>query len=167
VNADSSLFLPDFRARERSVQVLMQVAGRSGRGERGGKVIIQTYRPDLECLEAVRKQNFEEFEITELEFRRHQRYPPYCRLSRLIYSHVSEAQTRWEASRRAAEMRSAIRRLGASDVDLIGPAPCYRRRVAGRWRWQIIMRASEPGTLLSQFDWPAGWAIDVDPVTML
>jgi primosomal protein N' (replication factor Y) len=164
VSADTGLHLPDFRAAERTFQLLTQVAGRAGRGLLGGRVILQTYHPDHEVIVAASQHDYEGFYRQELEHRRLLGYPPFQRLTRLVYRHPDPDRARREAERVGRLVRRDLERAG-DPSDLIGPAPCYFDRVRGDFRWQIVLRASDPRPLIPPL--PEGWIIDVDPVTLL
>jgi len=166
VNADIGLHLPDFRAGERTFQLLTQVAGRAGRGERPGRVIIQTYQPDHYAVDAASRYDYEGFAAAELESRRASRYPPFARLVRMMFTHANPRFAREDALRvqRALSLRRAET---GSDVEVIGPSPAYIPRVRGRWRWQLLLRGRDPASLVRDFLLPQGWAIDVDPATLV
>jgi primosomal protein N' (replication factor Y) len=165
VNADTALHLPDFRAGERTFQLLTQVAGRAGRGERPGRVIIQTYTLDHYAIDAASRYDYEGFAVRELQFRRDTGYPPFARLVRLTLAHTNERWAREEATRvaRALTHRRAER---GSDADVLGPTPAYVPRLRGRWRWQILLRGRDPASLVRDFVLPQHWSIDVDPASM-
>jgi primosomal protein N' (replication factor Y) len=164
VSADTGLHLPDFRAAERTFQVLTQVAGRAGRGLLGGRVILQTYHPDHEAIVAASQHDYEGFYRQELEHRRVLGYPPFQRLTRLVYRHPDPNRARREAERVGHLVRRGLERAG-DPSDLIGPAPCFFDRVRGDFRWQVVLRASDPRPLIPPL--PGGWIVDVDPVTLL
>jgi primosomal protein N' (replication factor Y) len=164
VNADIGLHLPDFRAGERTFQLLTQVAGRAGRGERAGRVIVQTYRPDHYAIDAAARYDFEGFVAKELDARRAAGYPPYGRLVRLLFAHTNARFAREEAMRVAHELELRRSELGA-ETDVLGPAPAYVARAYGRWRWQILLRGREPEELARELTLPAGWTVDVDPAS--
>jgi primosomal protein N' (replication factor Y) len=166
VNADIGLHLPDFRAGERTFQLLTQVAGRAGRGDRPGRVIIQTYQPDHYAIDAASRHDYEGFAAAELDARRRMGYPPYARLTRLLFAAVNPRSAREEAMRlhRALSQRRAEQ---GSDVEVLGPSPAYVPRVRGRWRWQILLRGSDPAALVRGFVLPPNWAVDVDPATLV
>ncbi|MBI5284454.1 MAG: primosomal protein N' [Chloroflexi bacterium] len=166
VNADVGLHLPDFRSGERTFQLLTQVAGRAGRGERPGRVIIQTYTPDHYAIELAARHDYEGFAAAELEGRRQAGYPPYARLVRLTLAHPNPRFAREDAMRvhRALSHRRA--EIG-SDVDVLGPSPAYVPRVRGRWRWQLLLRGRDPAALVRGFVLPANWVVDVDPASLL
>jgi len=167
ISADTALHLPDFRASERTFQLLTQVAGRAGRSILGGRVIIQTYSPRHYAIQAASRHDYESFYRQETAFRREQGYPPFARLARLVYRHREEDRCATEAQRVADLMRSEVRRRGLPDASLIGPAPCFFRRLQGRYRWQIALRAPDPAVLLRSFEFPPGWQVDIDPVEVL
>jgi primosomal protein N' (replication factor Y) len=167
VSADTALYLPDFRAAERTFQLLMQVAGRAGRSPLGGQVILQTYNPDLPIIRAAAAHDYATFYRDELADRREGRYPPFKRLARLLFTGSGAARARREAERMAQVLRVHIARRGEPDVEIVGPAPCFYRRLRGQHRWHILVRADEPEGLLRPIPLPLGWRVDVDPVDLL
>jgi primosomal protein N' (replication factor Y) len=167
VAADVGLFLPDFRASERTFQLLTQVAGRAGRSELGGEVVVQTYHPDHYAILAASDHDYEGFYRQEMSFRRQQMYPPVRRVARLVYHHGQRAKAQAEAQRVADALRAEIASQSLPDTDLIGPAPCFYARQRGEWRWQIVMRSPDPVLPLRSFALGPGWRIDVDPVDLL
>jgi primosomal protein N' (replication factor Y) len=167
VTADTALQLPDFRASERTFQILTQVAGRAGRSILGGKVIIQTYTPQHFCIQAASRHDYEGFYRQELEFRRQQGYPPFKRLVRLLFTNPNAQKCEDEARKLHHRLEDAIARWGVADVDLIGPAPCFIERIRGQYRWQIVLRGSDPTVILEELLLPQGWRVDVDPVNLL
>jgi primosomal protein N' (replication factor Y) (superfamily II helicase) len=167
VAADTGLFLPDFRASERTFQLLTQVAGRAGRSTLGGQVIVQTYHPDHYAVVAASHHDYEEFYRKEMAFRREQGYPPVRRLARLIFHHTQRATAQAEATRMAQQLSAEIERLVLQEADLIGPAPCFFGRQRDAYRWQVILRAPEPAILLRHLPIPLGWRLDIDPVDLL
>jgi primosomal protein N' (replication factor Y) len=167
VNADQGLHLPDFRAGERVFQLLTQVAGRAGRGPRGGRVIIQTYNPHHYALVAASHHDYQAFYQQETAFRRRLGYPPFSHLARLVYSHPNAQACQREAQRLSRRIQEELEALGATDLQIIGPAPCYVSRLRGRYRWQLILRGSQPQELLREIPLPRGWTLDVDPGALL
>jgi primosomal protein N' (replication factor Y) len=167
VAADTGLFLPDFRAAERTFQLLTQVAGRAGRSTLGGEVIVQTYHPDHYAVVAASNHDYDAFYRQEMAFRRQQGYPPVRRLARLVYHNTQRAKAQAESARLAEQLRAEITRLGLTDTDLIGPAPCFFSQQRGEFRWQLVVRSPDPATLLRQAPPPLGWRLDIDPVDML
>ncbi|MBM4430864.1 MAG: primosomal protein N', partial [Chloroflexi bacterium] len=167
VSADTALHLPDFRASERTFQLLTQVAGRAGRSILGGKVVIQTYTPQHFSIQAASRHDYEGFYGQELEFRRQHGYPPFGRLLRLLFTDVSARKCQVEVDRLYNLLQATLRGQAIASTDLIGPAPCFTPRIAGRYRWQIVIRGPQPTELLRHLSLPPGWHIDVDPVSLL
>jgi primosomal protein N' (replication factor Y) len=165
VSADTGLNLPEYRAAERTFQILTQVSGRAGRGLLGGRVILQTYQPDHYVIQAAAGHDYQVFYKQELRHRQQLGYPPYLRLARLVLRHVSSSSAEAEAERLAAKLSSKIKTMEAK-ADLIGPAPCFYKKVRGRYRWQIVIRAANPISLIPE-ELPDGWTLDIDPVTLL
>ena len=167
VSADTALHLPDFRAAERTFQLLVQVAGRAGRGLRGGRVILQTYHPEHYAIRAAAAHDYSAFARRELAFREEMGYPPYGRLARLLYRHTQARKARQEAEALAEAIRERLREEGRPATDLIGPAPAFFARLRGAYRWHLLLRHPDPAALLRQVPIPPGWRVDVDPVDLL
>ncbi len=163
VLADVGLAVPDYRAGERTFQLLFQVAGRSGRGA-PGKVIIQTYQPGNYAIRAAAAQDYSRFYEEEISHRSQHGNPPFGKLIRLTYSHLNRAKCEQEAVRLATVLSQAQGEWGLSDVIILGPMPGYPTRLRGHYRWQITLRGAQPRTLLDRVDTPSGWTVDVDPV---
>ncbi len=166
ISADTSLYLPDFRAGERTFQLISQVAGRAGRGSSGGRVIVQTYTPQHYAIKAAAIYDYRAFYEHETQHRRYYDYPPFSRLARLLYTHTNPHACQGEAER-VYRLLEEEKNVGAMDVALIGPAPAFIRRVRGRYRWQIIVKSPDPSQILANLPLPQGWAIDIDPVSLL
>jgi primosomal protein N' (replication factor Y) (superfamily II helicase) len=164
--ADIGLLLPDYRSAERVFQVLMQVAGRAGRGSIAGRAILQTYMPEHYALGPAASHDFPAFFRKELEYRRVLGYPPFRRLARMVYAHHDATRAKRTCETVADGLRSRIQSEDRRETDLIGPAPCFFEKIAGRYRWQVILRGPHPETLI---DLPIaeGWQADVDPVSLL
>ena len=135
ISADTGMHLPDFRASERTFQLLTQVAGRSGRGDVSGEVVIQTRLPESPVLQAAADQDFDAFVELETEERRLAAFPPFGRLIALRWR--GRAEEKVEAAAVAG-----VRCLGAGEtgVDLLGPAPAPLARLKGFHRWQALLR---------------------------
>ncbi len=170
ISADTGLHLPDFRAPERSFQLLTQVSGRAGRASLPSRVVVQTYTPDHYAVVAAADQDYNRFYREEISFRQAAGYPPHARLVRFVYASNDADTCRESASTLRALLTRAIAEHSLEGVELIGPAPCFAARVNGTYRWQLIARAHPgAGVRLSQLrDYlPPGWSIDVDPVDLL
>jgi len=180
VNADVGIHLPDFRASERTFQLLSQVAGRAGRGSLGGEVIIQTSLPDHYAVRAAVAHDYDAFAERELAERERPAYPPWVRLVNVVVSspvqglalEAAEAGARW-LRRTWTERKSSA----PADVELVGPAPAPIEKLHGRWRWHFLLRSRSPRALgaaaralAEGFRLPAGdvrLALDRDPVALL
>lgn len=169
VAADLGLYLPDFRAAERTFQLLTQVAGRAGRSKRGGRVILQSYTPHHYALQAAAEHDYHAFYQREMAFRQEQNYPPVSRLARLIFWHKKLETAEEQTQRMARTLRQRAQELGVwgEGIDILGPAPAPYARFRKYYRWQIILRAANPSAFLRGLDIPFGWRIDVDPVSMM
>ena len=167
ISADVALHLPDFRAGERTFQLLEQVAGRAGRGPRGGRVIIQTYTPTHYAVEAAAAHDYHALYQQEIDFRRRLGYPPFGRLALLTFAHTGEAFAQEQAALMAQRLKEERDRRGLPNLDILGPAPAFVPRVRGRWRWHVTLRGSDPAALLRDLSLPRGWTLDVDPASVL
>ncbi len=140
VSADGLLNLSDYRANERAFQTLTQVAGRAGRGDDPGKVIMQTYTPEHRVIQAVRRHEYTSFVETELAERTALNYPPSGRLVLLRLSSLDAAEVAACAVQLASVCHGYIQRLSVPGCELLGPAPAAIMRVANRYRWQILLK---------------------------
>jgi primosomal protein N' (replication factor Y) len=176
VLADTGLSLPDFRAAERTFQLLTQVAGRAGRGQDPGRVLVQTYHPDAEPVRRVIAHDFNGFAEQELEWRKGLAYPPFSRMAAVRIEAIDPGTAERIAKNVA---RAAVRHLPPPElgVRMLGPAPAPIARLQGKSRWQLLLKgpthASLAGPLLAieraAEDRPASAkvVIDVDPGAML
>lgn len=171
VSADTAINLPDFRAAERTFQLLAQVAGRAGRGPSGGHVVLQTYTPEHYAIQFAAQHDYAGFYAQERAFRQQMNYPPFARLVRLVRSDPNPVRCRDRAQDLASQLEQAVRHYQLGTIDLIGPAPCFLKRLRGRWRWQILARAPLPAKelerLLDLVPHPHGWQLDLDPLDIL
>jgi primosomal protein N' (replication factor Y) len=167
ITADTTLNLPDFRAGERTFQLLSQVAGRAGRGSTEGRVIIQTYSPEHYAVQAAARHDYPGFYRQEIGYRRQLHNPPFSRLASIIYAHPNDAACQREITRMKSQLTAEINTRGMAGISLIGPAPAYIHRRRGRYRWQLLVRGSEVSGLLSSLNFTSGWTIDIDPVSLV
>ncbi|HLB26114.1 MAG TPA: primosomal protein N' [Dehalococcoidia bacterium] len=167
ISADTALRFPDFRSGERTFQLLEQVAGRAGRGPRGGRVVIQTYSPEHYAVIAAAAHDYHALYAREIEFRRRLGYPPFGRLARLVFAHTNERYAQEQAASMVRHLRGERDRRGLPNLDVLGPAPAFVPRLRGRWRWQVIVRGGDPAELLADAPFPRGWTLDIDPVSLL
>ena len=161
IAADVTLNLPDYLAPERTFQLLAQVAGRAGRGPLPGRVLIQTYAADHYAIQAAARMDVDGFADEELRRRRLLGYPPACLLARLLVADPDRAR----AEQRGRGVATAMALPG---VEVLGPLPMYVPRRAGRWRFQVVLRATSEAARMAALERvPAGVAIDVDPESLL
>lgn len=167
LSADVGLFLPDFRAAERVFQVLTQVAGRAGRSALGGKVIFQTYQPRNYAIVAASQHDFTAFYRQEMHFRQENGYPPFRRLTRLLYLDSNRDRCQRETKRVASLLEQRARLLKEENFSIIGPAPAFFSKERGKFRWHLLFRSPQPNRLLASIPLTANWRIDVDPIDTL
>jgi primosomal protein N' (replication factor Y) len=176
VLADQALAFPDFRAAERTFQLLVQVGGRAGRGERAGHVILQTYQPDHPSVHFAKTHDYLGFCRTELEAREELGFPPFGHLVAVRVDAGERAQ-----AERAAEALAAVARelpqVRDGSVTVLGPAPAPIERLRARYRQRFLVKSSERNALravavalaarIDEGVSPARATVDVDPVAML
>jgi primosomal protein N' (replication factor Y) (superfamily II helicase) len=162
VNADTILNLPDFTAAERTFQLLTQVLGRSGRGEAGGRGIVQTYLPEHYAIRAAAAHDYVSFAEAELEGRRRFGYPPFGRLA-MLSTQAKKIET---VEKRSHELAAWLREAAGDDAEVLGPAPAFAAKRAGSYRAQIVLRG-DPERVLDRVTVSNEWTVDVDPVTLL
>jgi primosomal protein N' (replication factor Y) len=172
LDADTSLHLPDFRAGERTFQLLTQVAGRAGRGDRPGHVVLQTHHPDHPALIAATGHDYDAFALPELALRQAAGYPPYTRLVAFGIAGPDESRVVEAAASVAAWARESV---AEPEVEILGPAPRAIAKLRGHHRWQVTLRAAERArvhaaaerllTRIEHEKLPAGVKaiVDVDP----
>ena len=173
LNADTALNLPDFRSAERVFSLLSQVAGRAGRGDRLGRVMIQTYAVDNYALDFVARHDYQGFAALELSQRQALAYPPFGYLVNLVLSGNDEKKVHNAAEQLSGSLESGG---AAVDVEVLGPAPCLLPRLRNKHRVQILLKAKQREPLRRQIEkiarlrsqLPAGvvLTVDVDPVDM-
>ena len=143
IAADQQLFFPEYHAGERTFQLLSQVAGRAGRGEAPGKVLIQTFHPEHFVFQAVQSQDYQGFVQQELQTRRQSGYPPFTRLALARLSGTPEEAVARAATHLTAALKKAIAREGdlAPLIRILGPAPPGLAKLQGRFRWQLLLKS--------------------------
>jgi primosomal protein N' (replication factor Y) len=175
INADTALHFPDFRASERTFQLITQVAGRTGRGERPGLVLVQTFSPEHPAIIAATKHDFHSFATNELEHRKRFGYPPFGFLARIIVRGESEKLTE-EFANSVVRMMERIRNQLSCECRVLGPAPPPIARLRGKYRFHILVFATDPGPLnqlMTRLDSELKppdeiqYVIDIDPMDML
>lgn len=181
VNADVGIHLPDFRASERTFQLLSQVAGRAGRSHLGGEVLIQTALPEHYAIRCAMTHDYEGFAARELSERATPQYPPHVRMANIVLSSPEQVLAATAAEGSAQWLRRwtgiAATRPGAVPVEVVGPAPSPIERLHGRWRWHLLLRSASAGALgraaaafLASYTPPPGdvrVVFDRDPTALL
>ena len=173
INADAALSIPDFRAAERAFQLMVQVAGRAGRGDALGRVLVQTYNPEHAALLFAARHDVDGFLDHELVDRKELGYPPFSRIALVRVDAVDE-----EVARAAcAEVASIARGAAGSSVDVLGPAAAPLARLRNRYRFRVMLRSSDRAALRAvliavergraSFAHDVRCSIDVDPVQLL
>jgi primosomal protein N' (replication factor Y) (superfamily II helicase) len=178
IDADVGINLPDFRAAERTFQLLAQVAGRAGRSVKPGHVIVQTRMPDHHAVVCAVTHDYLSFVERELEDRRAPAYPPMIRLANVVISGLDEAAVAAVAQSAASWLQRLVENRGLTGVRLIGPAPSPIARIKSRYRWHLLLKSADGKVLTNvlrflaeRFDVPdrheLRLSIDRDPVTLL
>ncbi len=163
INADASLYIPDYTASERSYQLLHQVIGRVGRGHQTGKAILQTYTPENETLRAAASQSWQTFYEQELQERKAFNFPPFVYLMKLSCARATRASAENTAQKAAELLRSS-----GLAIMVEGPAPAFHEKLHGKFHWQIIVKTKDRQALLAaQALLPKDWQYDIDPVNLL
>jgi len=140
VSADFSMDLPNFRAKERTFQLLTQVAGRAGRGDLGGEVIIQTYYPDEWAIKLAAKHDFSTFYQSEIEQRKELGYPPFGHLILILFSGENQNRVIGQSEKFCSLLKRMLRKEGLKETEILGPAPAPLSKIKNQYRWQIIIK---------------------------
>ena len=171
VDADISMHIPDFRANERTFQLLVQVAGRAGRGDRAGEVVVQTFTPQAEAIQFSRHADFAGFAEAELKLRRDFNYPPFRHLIQHRFRGPNVEKLKFFTEQWSRRVEQAL----GSRVELRGPSPAPIEKIKDEYRWQlwyftasITKVIGELNQLRGEFPWPdeITQVLDVDPVSL-
>jgi primosomal protein N' (replication factor Y) len=172
LQADTGLLFPDFRASERTFQLLTQVAGRAGRSDSAGEVVIQTYYPQDPAILAASRHDYGVFYAAELPYRRELHYPPFAKLARIVLSGPHELLVGSAMEKIAGSLRSS-----SSVLIILGPSPAVLEKVNGEFRYSLLLKSASPKTLAEALarvrtlekglPKKMRLIIDVDPVYML
>ncbi|TVP99804.1 MAG: primosomal protein N' [Planctomycetaceae bacterium] len=177
INADSALHFPDFRAAERTFQLVTQVAGRTGRGNRGGQVIVQTFSPDHPAIVAASRHDYESFFAGEMVQRQKFNYPPLGSVARIILRGESESLTEAFAESLRDHLQAAAESI-AAEIRILGPAPPPIAKLRGKYRFHILLQSTDNAKLgetirlaVAKLPPPARddlqFVVDIDPLDML
>ncbi len=175
VSADTALALPDFRAAERTFQLVLQVAGRSGRSEVGGEVVVQTFAGHLPAIQRAVSHDYDGFAAHELEARRRVRLPPHARLVRIVLADARLTRVQREAEALAARIGETLAKFGAP-ADVIAPQPSPIQRIRNQYRYDLLLRFAGASAMIRSLDALRGagalkarvrtLVVDVDPVSL-
>jgi primosomal protein N' (replication factor Y) len=162
--ADSSLYVPDFSATERSYQLLSQVLGRVGRGHVAGHAVIQTYHPESPILDAAVTGNWDEFYETELSARQKFHFPPFYHLLKLSCRRASAKSAEAAAQKVKQELAAKV-----PGITIDGPAPSFHEKLQGKYQYQLVVKATDRSKLLVSIRLlpKSGWTYDIDPMNLL
>ncbi|MBA3848689.1 MAG: primosomal protein N' [Opitutus sp.] len=172
IDADLSMHVPDFRANERTFQLLVQVAGRAGRGDRAGEVVVQTFTPQADAIQFARKADFDGFAEAELTMRRNFSYPPYRHLIHHLFRGPNPEKIRFFAEAWVKKVEAAL----GSAVEIRGPSPAPIEKVKDEYRFQVWYFTTRTPQVVAalvklerEFRWPDGvtQALDVDPMSLV
>jgi primosomal protein N' (replication factor Y) len=175
VNADTALHFPDFRAAERTFQLVTQVAGRTGRGPKGGRVLVQTLSPDAPAIVAAVQHDLAAFAEKELPHREALGYPPFASMIRIVVRGDRESATKAFAEEIARQLHNHPK-VAPATVRILGPAPAPMAKLRGNFRYQIQLHSPDGDFLrdlvrrvTSELKDPDGvaWIVDVDPLDMM
>ncbi|GAB4140445.1 replication restart helicase PriA [Thermopirellula anaerolimosa] len=178
INADTALHFPDFRAAERTFQLVTQVAGRTGRGDQGGEVWVQTFDPENPAILAAVRHDYEQFAGWELPNRQLMHYPPFAQVVRFVVQAVREQSARLAAQNLSERIRQGWSQAsdGEALFRLLGPAPAPLAKLRGRFRYHFQIQTSHGERLreviravMNDVKLPEeiAWTVDVDPIDML
>ena len=175
VSADTALNIPDFRAPERAFQLLTQVAGRAGRGDTPGEVLIQTFTPEHESIQRAAHHDYLGFYADAIEQRRELGYPPFSHMANCVFADEDERLAQTRAAHLANVLHAEIAHQNAS-AQILGPVACPLARLRSKYRWHLALRAPTRETLLALLtnalstlntSERIGLSLDIDPLTML
>ena len=176
ISADIGLNVPDFRAAERTFQLLTQVAGRSGRGEKSGEVIIQTYNPEHYSITTAMKQHFESFAEKELNMRKHLKYPPEYKLARFLFSHKNELYLKEQLAKNSKVVGELKSLFNADQLSILGPIDAPIARMQNSFRYHLILKADSVKVISSAVSFlkdnlklgsTIKQVIDIDPYSLM
>ncbi len=175
INADTALHFPDFRAAERTFGLVTQVAGRSGRGAKGGRVLVQTFSPDHPAIVAAKRHDYRQFAEYEMPLRRQYGYPPFGSLARIVIRSESDVLASQMAEQLAGKVKEAADQLSV-DLRILGPARATVEKLRGKYRYHILIRGDSSDVLQPVVRYAQDraatiddvqWIVDIDPQDML
>ena len=175
INADSALHFPDFRAAERTFGLVTQVAGRTGRGEQGGRVLVQTFSPDHDAIQAAVEHDYIRFAEHELTARKEYGYPPYAKMIRIVCRGPSDVITEQFADQVGERIEAAIA-ADSVDARLLGPTEAPIAKLQDKYRFHMLVTGTAVDAMRAMVKSATDgvkppeevqWVVDVDPLDML
>ncbi len=175
ISADTLLNLPDFRASERTFQLILQVAGRTGRGTRGGRVVVQSFNPRHYSITYAAAHDYEGFAKKELGYRKQLNYPPFGKMARIIFRSPHEDKTK-EKSSLVADKLKEIAKTPGNQLEILGPSPAPMTKINNLFRWHILLKAQNQTSIHNALQGIADMLkpsktvqtmVDIDPYMML
>ncbi|MBM7555506.1 primosomal protein N' [Halanaerobacter jeridensis] len=179
VTADTALNFPDFRSSERTFQLLTQVAGRTGRGDKGGEVVVQSYTPEHYSIQLAKEHDYKSFYEQEIASREATSYPPFSKLINFLVSAEDEDKVIKNAHKLGELVRGKIEILENNEIQVLGPVQAPLSKLQGKFRWQLIIKGQELDLLREISDYAVTElrdmsisenvkvSVDVDPLRML
>jgi primosomal protein N' (replication factor Y) len=166
VLADAGLNFPDYRTAERAFQLLTQAAGRAGRSALGGRVVLQTFQPEHYAIRHAAGHDFKGFYVEEIDQRRALRYPPFVRMVRFETRDLKNEKARELAQAVYRKLQRLVNASSDRSLELNPPVPPYFARRGGYYRWQVILKGSDPLKLIQDEDFGDA-RVEVDPPSLL
>jgi len=175
ISADTILNLPDFRASERTFQLISQVAGRTGRGSKGGRVVVQSFNPRHYSITYAAAHDYEGFAKKELEYRKQLNYPPFGKLARIVFRSRTEDKAKEKSSIVTEKLKEIAKTIG-NQLEILGPSPAPVMKINDMFRWHLLLRAQNHNSIhdalqgISDMLKPSKSVqaiVDVDPYMML
>jgi len=166
VLADVGLNFPDYRTSERAFQLFTQVAGRAGRSQLGGDVVLQTFQPEHTAIQFAAQHDFKGFYQHELEMRRRLRYPPFVQMVRFEVREQSNEKARQRAQALASRLKVLLSQAADKSLTISEPLPPYFAKRSGYYRWQIVLKGGRPEAILKGQDFD-DISVEVDPPSLL
>lgn len=167
ISADTMINFPDYNASERTFNLLTQVAGRTGRGEAAGEVILQTYNPDHPAIKYASKHDFNGFFEQEIKNRKELNYPPFAHLIKLMYNNKDIEQAKDDLE----SINERINLVFNNSLDIVGPSPAFIPKIANKYRWQLVIKTDDEKIINIVNKLPDllnnNWIIDVDPIGII
>jgi len=169
------LNLPDFRSSERTFQLILQVAGRTGRGPKGGRVVVQSFNPRHYSITYAAAHDYEGFARKELEYRKQLNYPPFGKLTRIVFRSRQEDRAK-EKSLSVADKLKEMVKVNGNHLEILGPSPAPVTRINNMFRWHLLLKAQDYESIHDAVQGVADMlkpsksvqaVVDVDPYMML